>query len=152
MIVFTLQNYDLRSFSGRIELDRGTYRDRPEIVESQSRLYKLIEYEQVIWCSQMEPSFEGEEGKFIHTIAVDSRDIVAVIDTIVWSHILGYKLDDCIPPEEYAELRRRTASSGEDRGVKLQEFVQAYVSAHLTNDPWSAEKKEQTDNRSDQLV
>jgi hypothetical protein len=97
MRVFTLHSYDLRTIAGPNNADRGSYRDDLVVSSAQRQLYELINEDQVVWCGQDEPILQVARGHLLHDIDVDERDIVAVIDSLVWCHIIG-KDSRYIPP------------------------------------------------------
>jgi len=151
MRVLTLQGYDLRTFSGPIELNRGTYNDDENIVAAQRRLYDLTNQDQVVWCGQGEPCLHGQTGSYVHDIDADPRDIVTVIDSLVWCHIIKYD-SRYIPPEEHSDLRFRSATSGGDYDAALRQAEDDYLAANLPNDLWSGVTKPEVSKKSDQLL
>ncbi|WP_145179752.1 hypothetical protein [Gimesia chilikensis] len=147
----TLQGYDLRTFCGPIELSHGTYTDDPKTSLKQQRLYDLVSEDQVIWCGQDEPAVHNETGKYIHDIDADPRDIVAVIDSLVWSHILEYP-PRYIPPEEHSDLRYQAGISEGNCDEALHKAEDAYLADNLPNDLWTGVIKDAITKKSDQLL
>src|SRR4051812_12765370 len=109
VIAETLQGYDLRQFKGSITVDCNGYDDG--IRNKQRKLYELIGTDQVIWCVLDSAPLCRQEGNFLHRIEVDPRDVVRVVDALIWCNILGYG-QRYIPPQEHAELRKEVALSG----------------------------------------
>ena len=151
MRVRTFRGYDLRTFNGRIELARGTYKDDSKVSSAQRRLYDLIGEDQVVWCVQGQ--LLGEEiGRYHHEIDSDSRDIVAVVDALVWCHIAQYG-PRYIPPEDRRDLRFQAATSGvDDRDAALRKAEDDYLAANLPADLWAAVTKQGITKKSDQLL
>jgi hypothetical protein len=105
----------------------------------------------VVWCGQDEPCFHGQTGRYVHDIDADPRDIVAVIDSFVWCHII--KCDSrYIPPEEHNDLRFQAATSGRDYDATLRQAEDDYLAANLPDDLWSAMTKPEVSKKSDQLL
>ena len=150
MRVFTLQTYDLRIFSGPIDLARGSYSDDANVSPAQRRLYDIIKEDQVVWCGQDEPTLRAANGHFLHDIEVDSRDIVAVIDSLVWCHLIKYH-SRYIPPEEHADLRHRAAMS-DDYDKVLRKAEDEYLAENLPEDLWGGVLKVAITKKSDQLL
>lgn len=148
--VFTLQTYDLRNFSGPIDLARGSYRNDANVSAAQRRLYDLITEDQVVWCGQDEPTLYGAKGHFLHEIKVDSRDIVVVIDSFVWCHLINSD-SRYIPPEEHADLRHEAAMS-HDYDKALRKLEDSYLAKNLPEDPWASVSKVAVTEKSDQLL
>jgi hypothetical protein len=151
MRVITLQGYDLRRFGGPIELSRGTYKNDPNVPVSQRQLYDLIKEDQVIWCGQDEPFLRAAAGRFVHDIDVDSRDIMKVIDTLVWCHIIKYG-SRYIPPEEHSDLQFQAEASGDDYDEALRKAEDSYLADNLPNDLWTGVTKDAVTKKSDQLL
>lgn len=151
MRLLTLQGYDLRTFCGPIELSQGTYRGDPQISFKQQKLYDIIGEDQVIWCGQDEPVLHAKTGKFIHEIDTDPRDIVAVIDSLIWCHILEYD-PRYIPPEEHSDLRDQAGNSEGKYDEELRKAVDAYLADNLPNDLWTGVIKDAITKKSDQLL
>jgi len=149
--VRTFQGYDLRTFNGRIELARGTYKDDSKVSSAQRRLYDLIGEDQVVWCVQGQ--LLGEEiGRYHHEIDADSRDMVAVVDALVWCHIAQYR-PRYIPPEDRCVLNIQAATSGvDDRDAALRKAEDDYLAANLPADLWAAVTKKGITKKSDQLL
>ena len=148
--VFTLQTYDLRSFSGPIDLAVGSYRNDANVSAAQRHLYDLIKEDQVVWCGQDEPFLYGAKGHFLHDIEVDSRDLVVVIDSFVWSHLIDNK-SRYIPPDELADLRHQAAMS-DDYDKTLRKLEDSYLAQNLPEDPWASVSKVAVTEKSDQLL
>lgn len=151
MRVLTLQGYDLRTFCGPIELSHGTYTDDPKISLKQQQLYDIIGEDQVIWCSQDEPVLHAKTGKFIHDIDTDPRDIIAVIDSLIWCHILEYD-PRYIPPEEHIDLRYQAGNSEGNYDEELRKAEDAYLADNLPKDLWTGVIKDDITKKSDQLL
>ncbi len=157
MRVRTTQGYDLREFAGPINLDLGSYRDNPTIKAAQRKLYdKLIEEgklsdDQVVWGVQNNSSLRVEVGQYLHVIDVDTRDIVAYIDSLVWCHILDYG-PRYIPPDDLQSLRRQAAINGGDCATALRTLEDNFLDANLSADLWSAVSKDIIDKTSDQVL
>lgn len=150
MRVFTLQSYDLRTFAGPIDLDHGSYKDDANVSAAQRQLYDLIKEDQVVWCGQDEPILHAALGHYLHDIDVDHRDIVAVIDSLVWCHIIKYD-SRYIPPEEHADLRHQAAIS-DDYDDALRKAEDAYLAENLPEDLWAGVTKLAVSKKSDQLL
>lgn len=149
----TLQGYNLITFTGPIKLGLGTYKDYPEIIQKQQNLYEIIQEDQVIWCTQSEPVLVGCIGHFIHDIDVDSRDIVAVVDGLIWCHIIKIYGPRFIPREEHMELRFQVSTSeANDYDVALRRAEDEYLAANLPTDLWSGVIKPEVTKKSDQLL
>lgn len=151
MRVFTLQGYDLGSFCGPIEQSRGTYNEDLNISFKQQQLYDLVSEDQVIWCGLGESALHAKTGKFIHDIDADPRDIVAVIDSLVWCHILKYD-SRYIPPEEHSDLRYQAGISEGNYDEALRKAEDAYLADNLPNDLWTGVIKDDITKKSDQLL
>ena len=149
----TLQGYNLITFTGPINLGLGTYKDYPEIIQKQQKLYEIIQEDQVIWCAQSEPPLVGCTGYFVHDIDVDSKDIVAVVDGLIWCHIIKIYGPRFIPREEHMELRFQVSTSGaNDYDVALRRAEDEYLAANLPTDLWSGVIKSEVSKKSDQLL
>ncbi|HCO23317.1 MAG: hypothetical protein CME31_27215 [Gimesia sp.] len=141
----------MRTFCGPIELSCGTYRDDLNISFKQQQLYGLVNEDQVIWCGQDEPALHTETGKYIHDIDADPRDIVAVIDSLVWCHILDYD-SRYIPPEEHSDLRYQAGNSEGNYDEALRKAEDAYLADNLPKDLWTGVIKDDITKKSDQLL
>ncbi len=144
MLLFTLQGYDLRTFHGRIDVEQGTYKHFPLIVEAQRRLYRLLGEDQLVWLSQKPPPcLDRAEGQFLHEIDLDDRDIVTVVNGFVWSHIIGHHR---FIPEEEHEVIRWNIGECVDNGVTWEDALQQaeddYLAEHLPRDLWGALTKQ----------
>jgi len=148
--VYTLQGYDLRRFRGPIDLAQGSKKNNDTISDAQRRLYSLIGENQVVWCRQDGPVLHGETGRYLHDIDVDRRDIVAVVDSLIWCHYIGYECH-YIPREEHAELEEQAIGS-DDPDIALQELEDKYLAANLPKDLWSGVTKTEVNRKSDQLL
>ncbi len=147
----TLQGYNLRTFNGPIELDLGTYRNHDFISRCQRRLYDQIGSDQVVWCGQTDPCLHNQSGKYIHDIEVDERDIIKVVDGLVWCHILNYG-ERYIPDEEHTALRSHAAVSDGDYETTLRQAEDEYLSKHLPEDLWANVTRDSLQKDSDQLL
>ncbi|HUE70017.1 MAG TPA: hypothetical protein VMP01_03940 [Pirellulaceae bacterium] len=152
MRVHTDQGYNLREFRGRIDLGRGTYRDEPLIVEAQRKLYGILQEDQVVWCVQTPPILAGAVGRYLHEVEVDHRDILAIIDTLVWCHIVGYGRR-YIPHVDWAEPEFQAMTRGEvwDEAAR-QRAEDEYLAKNLPADRWSALTKSEITKKSDQVL
>jgi hypothetical protein len=138
VLVFSEQGHNLRHFSGRLCRHMGTYAQEQAIATSQSKLYdEILHEDQVVWCSPDRPEIIPlEEPKYLHTIELDSRDLVAMLDGFVWEHIIGNSR--CIPPEIHKEMRFSCCSAdGNSRHRILRALEDRYISENLPKDPWS---------------
>lgn len=152
MRVQTIQGYDLRAFTGRIELERGTYKARSKISCAQRRLYHLVKEDQLVWCAQGELMLFAEAGRHLHEIDIDCRDIAAVVDSLVWCHIV-YDDPRYIPAEEERGLWRQVVSSGvEDCDAAFKNAKDEYLAANRPDNLWSAIIKSEITRKSDQLL
>ncbi len=150
--VFTLQTYNLRHFSGPINLAVGSYRNDPNVSAAQRRLYDFIKEDQVVWCGQDEPILHSAKGHFLHDIEVDSRDIVAVIDSFVWCHLID-STSRYIPADVHADLHRQAAKCDDyDKANVLRKFEDSYLAKNLPEDLWASVLKEEVTEKSDQLL
>jgi len=151
----TLQGYNLKTFAGPIKLGLGTYKDYPDVLQAQRRLYEIIHEDQVIWCSQSEPPLVGCTGHFVHDIDVDSKDIVAIVDSLIWSHIINSTFYDLryIPREEHIKIQIQVTINGaNDYDAALQRAEDEYLAANLPTDLWSGVIKSEVSKKSDQLL
>ncbi len=150
MRLYTIQDYDLRTFDGPIKLSLGTYNINENISRAQQKLYELVGEDQVIWCSQDEPFLKGKAGRYLHKIDFDFRDRVAIVDSLVWGHIIG---DDpqYIPPDDLSELRSQIDTNG-DYETAIQKAKDEYLAANLPADLWSAVRKQEITKDSDQVL
>ncbi|MDA1142577.1 MAG: hypothetical protein O3B01_28775 [Planctomycetota bacterium] len=138
MLFYTLQGYDLTSFSGPICLDKGTYRDQPVIKESQKKLYEIVGTNQVIWLSQDRPYLGASAVCFLHRIEARKEDIVAFIDGFVWNHIIGNS--QYIPEDEHRKLRHALVhKSGTEYDMALRESEDNYLRLNIPTDLWGSE-------------
>lgn len=156
MLVRTIQGHDLSTFGDRIELDQGTYRDYPKYLQAQRKLYDLIDEDQVIWCEYVDSPLElaGPPDRYLHVIELDARDIVAVVVTLVWCHILGYG-SRFIPHEDLRLLRREADNCGEaNREEALNRLIDKFLKANLPPDLWSGVTREEkkTKKTNDELL
>ena len=153
MRAWTIQCYDLRTFKGPIQLDCGTYNDDSTVLDAQRQLYDLVKKDgQVVWCNQVESIVPDDVGRYLHEIDVDVRDVVAVVDSLVWCHLLNYG-PRYIPPQEYVQLRRLAATNGhndDDSALRMAE--DEYLRDNLPTDLWSSVTKPEITKRSDQLL
>jgi hypothetical protein len=147
----TLQGYDLRIFKGPIELRLGAYRDDDLISHAQRQLYDKIGTDQVIWCGRSDPCLLAQSGKYLHYIDVDQRDIVRVIDSLMWCHILNYG-SRYIPDEERTQLRNHARISDGDFETSLRQAEDEYLAKHRPADLWSHVARESLQKESDQLL
>jgi hypothetical protein len=152
VLVFTLQGYDLRTFHGRIDLQHGTYKDCPKIVEAQWELYRRLNADQLVWLQQERPAYLGSAtGQFLHEIDLDDRDIVTVVDGFVWNHIIGNHR--FIPEEDHEAIRRSILGSvrnGVSREDVLRRAEDEYLAKHLPRDLWAALTKQSIEKPWDQ--
>jgi hypothetical protein len=158
MLVQTTQGYDLRIFTGRINLELGTYKHDLTIKGNQRKLYDMLigsgrlDNDQVVWCVQNKSPIRLEAGQFLHEIDVDARDIATFVDSLAWCHINGYG-PRYILPEDHQALRcqaRRLNSA--DSTAMLRQLEAEYLEANLPSDPWSVVLKDVTNKLSDQFL
>ena len=135
--LFTLQGYDLNSLTEPIDPSQGTYRDKPQIAAAQRKLNERLANRQVIWMSQESPDLlTSEIGRFIHEIDTDWRDVVTVVDGLIWNHIIGND-PRYIPTPEYCELRVKAAQSFHgDYESCLRAIEDEYLKMRLPCDLW----------------
>jgi hypothetical protein len=149
---WTIQSYDLRVFEGPIELDRGTYNHDSAVLNVQRQLYDLVKEDgQVIWCSQVRSVFPDDVDRYLHEIDIDSRDIVAIVDTLVWCHLLNYG-PRYILPQDHRELRLTAMNSRNDYHTALRTEEDEYLRDNLPTDLWSSVTKKEITRSSDQLL
>lgn len=137
MRMFSVQSVDLRHFPARVQRTRGTYVQDQRIADALSKLYDTVVFtDQVVWCSLDEPEIEPlDRPQFLHTIEIDKRDMVAILDGLVWEHIIGNSR--CIPPDE----RQKIMSSCYPKGNRsfaqeLECMVDQYIAENLPSDLW----------------
>ena len=149
--LYTVQGYSLLEFRGGIDLAQGTYREMPHIKAAQQRLYQMIGENQVIWFSQDCPVLVGETGRFLHRVQVDERDVVAIVDTFVWNHII--KNVHYIPGNDHSTLRYNVATCADgDREKALRAAEDEYLRQHLPADLWEAVLKPKVENTDVQVL
>jgi len=149
--LYTLQGYNLLEFQGNIDLGRGRYHDLPAVRAAQQQLYEMIGDNQVVWLSQVQPMLNHEAGRFLHRIQVDDRDVVAVVDTFAWNHIL--KNERYIPLNDHKRLRYevRIGNAGDyPEAVRVAE--DEYLRQHISADLWSAVVRTKVENEDDQVL
>lgn len=137
MKVLSEQGHDLRHFKGRQDPSRGPYADNPAIMEAFAVLYEdVIKTDQVVWCSLQRPSIVPlEKPRFLHTIDVDQRDVLAILDGFIWeSGILGRRI---VPPD----VRHRITAAcrmmvGGCRQEAIDAGIDEYLARELAADPW----------------
>lgn len=146
--LFTYQGYDLRTFAGPIDRSQGTYQNEPPIWNAQGRLYQVLGTDQVVWCSQ-ETSPGPTLRPFFHELDVDWREVVGIIDGLVWNHIIR---DDprYIPPNDRTELRS-VAQQHDDYAAARARLEDEYLS-RLPKDLWSGLVESQVNDRNDQIL
>ncbi len=150
MRLSTIQDYDLRTVECPIDLICGTYNTNDSISHAQQTLYELVGKDQLVWCAQSTPFLAGKVGRYLHEIDVDSRDIVAFVDSLVWGHIIGYGAR-YIPPEDHSELRSKVPANG-DYESAVQKVEDEYLKANLPADLWAAVRKQEITKESDQVL
>jgi hypothetical protein len=152
MRVKTVQGYNLKEFRGRIELNRGTYKDDRFVSDAQRKLYERLQDDQLVWCVQDSPILIGEVGRYLHEIEVDHRDIVAIIDTLVWCHIIGYG-SRYIPHVDWAEVELQAMTRGEvwDEAGR-QRAENDYLAKNLPAHLWSGVTKSEITKTSDKVL
>ena len=155
MFVETLQGYNLRTFKGRIDPDLSPWKNNPIVSSAIATLKKRIGEDQFVWCTQSGQPLERETGRYLHGINVDERDVVAVVDTLVWCRIIGYSLRH-VPEEELDDLKSRAyRESGDCEGdytELLEHLIDKYLADNLPDDLWAAVIKEECTKASDQLL
>jgi hypothetical protein len=120
-----------------MERSRGTYAQDPRITEAQAKLYdEYVHTDQVVWCSLDEPRpVPLDQPQFVHTIEVDQRDIVAVLDGFIWEHIVGNSR--CVPPDERQRMRCTCCiRKGRSYQQELAALEDRYIAEHLPSNLW----------------
>jgi hypothetical protein len=150
---WTLQGYDLRAFGGPIDLDHGSYRDDDRVTTAQRRLYTRLSDDQIVWMSQTPPTLLSSNiGHFVHEVDLDWRDVIAVVDGLVWNHIIGVD-QRYIPPEEHSQLRTAAGQRDlENYEGALRETEDEYLSRRLPRDLWEGLCRQSIEYPSDQLL
>jgi hypothetical protein len=151
--VMTLQAYDLRQFAGPIDLSQGTYREHDEIIAAQRRLYVRLGCDQIVWTSFQPPDlFPRDKGKFVHEVDADWRDVAAVVDGLIWNHIIGTD-PRYIPPEEHSKLRFRAGQmAGGDEDKALRAVEDEYLRQRLPENLWDGLCRSSIEFPSDQVL
>ena len=84
-------------------------------------------------------------------IRVDPRDVVAVVDTFAWNHVIGNKR--YIPERDHDKLRYDAAINSEgDYREALQAAEDEYLREHVPADPWSVVLKPRVCDGDDQVL
>ena len=149
--LYTLQGYNLREFQGNSDLARGTYHALPAVRAAQQQLYEMIGENQVVWCSQYQPMLNCEVGGFLHRIRVDDRDVVAIVDTFVWNHII--KHERYIPLRDHDTLRDNLEiGTNGDYEEALKAAEDEYLRQHLPADLWGAVVRTKVENEDHQVL
>ena len=149
--LYTLQGYNLLEFQGNIDLSRGSYHDLPDVRTAQQQLYEMIGENQVVWCSQDRPMLNHEAGRFLHRIRVDDRDVVAIVDTFVWNHII--ENERYIPASDHDGLRYDAGlSTNGDYEEALRAAEDEYLRQHLPANLWSAVVRTKVENDDVQVL
>ncbi len=152
MQVITIQGYDLRSFCGPVDLVQGTYRNSPSIVSAQHRVHEAIGTDQVIWCCRDVPYLFGEVGRYLHEVTLARADVVAVVDSFIWTHIIEPR-SRYVPQKEHEELRRCVSlSDAHDPDQAIREAENKYLHEHLPADLWSRVLKTDANRTDDQIL
>jgi hypothetical protein len=157
MQVLTIQDYDLRTFTGPIDLNCGSYSHNQVIKDAQRKLYDLLKAvgrltdDNVVWCDQDQPIMRDKGGRYLHEINADSRDVIAVIDSLAWCHIINYG-PRFILPEDHCALRRQATTSGEEYGPALRRLEDMYLADNIPADLWSTVAKSTVAKKSDQVL
>ncbi|MGO8746292.1 MAG: hypothetical protein ACLQNE_09905 [Thermoguttaceae bacterium] len=149
--LYTLHGYNLLEFQGNIDLGRGTYHDHSALRAAQQQLYEMIGENQVVWCSQDRPILNHVVGQFLHRIRVDDRDVVAIVDTFAWNHII--KNERYIPPSDHDTLRYNVGiGTNGDYQEALKAAEDEYLRQHLPTDLWSAVVRTKIENDDVQVL
>ena len=150
---YTLQGYDLRSFKETIYHDRSTNNADTKTIQAKQQLYELIGEDQLIWCSCSKPTLLTTNlGQFLHEIKIDYRDKVFVIDTFLWSHILGYD-ESYILNEDLDILKYKAMKSNQDYDESLRKLTDSFLKKIPPRDKiWSSVLKAKTTKSSDQIL
>lgn len=128
------------------------YSDRPDIARAQRKLYDLIGDDQVVWCVPVAKHYIGGEiGRYFHELEIDSRDVVAIIDTFLWYHIIEPS-SRYIPLEEHRQLKLGADTNGEGDESNLHSLEDKYLADHLPDDLWLAVRKPEKDKATDEVV
>jgi hypothetical protein len=120
-----------------MQRNRGTYTQNQQIADALSKLYdKVVLTDQVVWCSLDGPEVVPlERPQFLHTIEVDERDTVAILDGFLWEHIIGNSR--CIPPDEHQRMRFSCCpSKGRSFDQELTRLEDQYIAENLPSDLW----------------
>jgi hypothetical protein len=104
--------------------------------------------DQIVWCSLGEqPLYKEDIGKNLHAIDVVETDVVAVVDTLIWCHIIGYAPNYILNDDD-----ERLRYESEVTGRPLEDLREAFLSNRLPNDLWSGVVKEESNSESDQVL
>lgn len=149
----TLQGYDLTKFNGPIQRDRGIDKKNAQLSEAKNILYRIIGDDQVVWWEQYQPKlFDNHINFYLHEILVDRRDIIAVIDTFIWNHLIGNSR--YIPEEAHEALRNTLGLSEVEDRLDLAQLEDDYLAENLPpkNQLWSKVIKPDISDDTDQIL
>jgi len=88
--------------------------------------------------------------QYIHTIDADARDIMAVLDGLLWEHIIGN--DRCVPPKVRERMRLSCCSEARDRHAALKRLEDDYIRSNLPANPWDCVIASDVDCRMAQIL
>ncbi|QDT24597.1 hypothetical protein [Gimesia chilikensis] len=149
----TLQGYNLTKFDGPIHRDRGFDKNNAQLSEAKNTLYQLIGDDQVVWLEQYHPKlFDIHIDCYIHEILVDQRDIIAIIDTFIWNHLIGNSR--YIPEKAHEVLRDTLAFSEVEDDFDIVQLEDRYLAENLPpkNQLWSKVVKPDISDDTDQIL
>lgn len=102
-----------------------------------------------MWCQK---EVHRSAGEYVHEIDVDPRDLIAIVDALIWCHILDYG-PRYILSEDHANLRHQARiESPENNDATLRTLEDDYLAANLPDGLWCAVLKPEITKNSDQLL
>lgn len=150
-ITETIQGYDLRTWTERIDPSKSRYAEDPVKGPALRKLIEIIDDDQFVWCSQSALIRQFESGCYWHQLCVDRRDVLWYVDSLHWCQILGYS-KNYIPREEEEEIQAQAVASDEEFESALERITRRYLSENRSADPWRDVLKRDRTKKSDQLL
>ena len=137
MILYTWQGYNLREFRGMINPAKSSFAKCPNVKAAKEKLSQILGEDQLIHFSQEPPDTKHLQGKYVHQIDVEERDIHAMISGFIWHHIIG---ETCyIPQEEQEKIKSKLSQSpDEDYFAAEKRLRTEFLSNNLPGDLWSS--------------
>ena len=125
--LYTVQGYNLLEFRGEIHLTQYVPTDAGRDDGTTPALRDARDGSGYLVLPR--PTRPGRRGgRFLHVVRVDARDVIAVVDTFAWNHIIGNKR--YIPEDDHDKLKYDAAMNSDSDYL---EALQAAEDEYLRN-------------------